>query len=84
MTNRIAIAFDPHSIRKSFASIARAGRKLARSFQKFGDVTYRQAEEQYRREVGKPPGSNRTARLRKKRRKAVLEWYFERLIKPSD
>lgn len=29
----------------------------------------------YRNLVGKLPGSNRTVRLRKKRRKAVLSWY---------
>ncbi|WP_254512880.1 hypothetical protein [Anatilimnocola floriformis] len=45
----------------------------------FLNATYTLASEAYRLQVGRLPGSERTARLRKKRRSKVLDWYFEKL-----
>lgn len=41
----------------------------------FIQAWYSMSENEYRRVNGNLPGSNRTSRLRKKRRKAVLDWF---------
>ncbi len=40
------------------------------------EASYQIAEREYAWRFGRPPGSNRTARLRKKRRKAVVDWWL--------
>ena len=42
----------------------------------FGGSFHKIATQQYRREVGKLPGSTRTKRLRKKRWDAVNRWFW--------
>lgn len=44
----------------------------------------RMREAEYRRVFGHLPGSNRTSRLRKKRRKAIDEWYCNRMNEVYD
>lgn len=46
---------------------------------RFIDSIYRMAEREYRRHHRRLPGSERTARLRKKRRKRVLDWFADYL-----
>jgi hypothetical protein len=63
---RAAIAF------REFEAVARS---LAMTFAKFGQVMYEDARDAYLAEYGKLPGSERTRRLRKKRRAMVMQWW---------
>ena len=51
-----------------------------RAFYKIGlldeDIIFTSACEEYRKHHKRLPGSNRTKRLKKKRRKKVLSWYW--------
>jgi hypothetical protein len=50
-----------------------------RAMGQFYESVIATAERQYLAEFGRLPGSTRTARLRKKRRKRVMDWFMERL-----
>ena len=58
-------------------SIASIGRELERMRNSMADAMYAAATDAYRCEFGRLPGSDRTARLRKKRRKIVLQWFLQ-------
>lgn len=69
-----------------FAGAASAARLVSVAIRDLGTtlraliaVTYQQACRAYRKENGRLPGSDRTARLRKKRRTIVLRWYVAHL-----
>ncbi len=59
-----------------FAMVADQARLVVRSF---SDSAYKIAEAEYLKSHKKLPGSDRTSRLRRKRRKAVL-LYFRRMF----
>lgn len=58
----------------SLEELAPAIQKAADALNKFGLAYCEIARANYRAENGKLPGSDRTKRLRKKRRTKVLEW----------
>lgn len=61
-------------VAEAFRPVAEAASK---AFKRFGDAFYAMAEKEYRRVNGSPPGSTKTARLRKKRRDHVLRWFTD-------
>jgi hypothetical protein len=56
---------------------------LHKAFVQFSDAFYAAACLLYREQVGRLPGSERTSRLRKKRRDRVLDWYLNTFL-PGD
>lgn len=52
---------------------------IVRALTALSDSIYRTACNEYRKEFGKLPGSERTRRLRKKRRKIVIDWFMAEL-----
>ena len=63
---------------RRFAACALSTRVLGLALRKFGEVAYLAAGNGYTSaHNGHLPGSTRTARLRKKRRDAVLRWWRE-------
>ena len=58
-----------HTLTMAFTTSADAFAALSESL-------YSIAKVEYRREVGRLPGSERTARLRKKRRDMVMDWWL--------
>lgn len=61
-------------LNKSIVDVASAFRQLGEIFNMFGVSCYRDAELDFRRHHKRLPGSNATARLRKKRRNRVWKW----------
>ena len=53
----------------------REARSIGMIMNQFAEKWYSMDENEYRRGNGKLPGSTRTSRLRRKRRKAVLDWF---------
>lgn len=52
---------------------------FAEALKKFGEAFYTAACSEYLRSHSRLPGSDRTSRLRKKRRKVVLDWFAAEL-----
>lgn len=67
---------DVSQVVTAFARVAAIARKAC---EQFGNAIYGIAREQYAHEVGRLPGSDRTARLRRKRRRIVMEWFNTKL-----
>lgn len=51
----------------------------AKAMRQFGLAYYQVAQHTYKQEFGRLPGSERTARLRKKRKKMVYDWFSDYL-----
>jgi hypothetical protein len=54
-------------------AVTPAFQRCAKAMEVFGECWYKMAEKSYRQHHGKLPGSDKTKRLRKKRKKKVLE-----------
>lgn len=74
--------FDHKRLEAGVARVVEAMRKLGRVFQRAGEslaiLWTAYVEHLYRIENGKLPGSDRTSRLRKKRRDALWRWADQR------
>lgn len=65
---------------ESFATgFAKRLKTLNEAFIKFGQTYYETAEKEYVKANGILPGSTRTRRLQKKRKKMVLNWFGQQL-----
>lgn len=64
---------------KTFDLFARSMVKLKEAFDAFGKQYYKMAEREYRKCHKRLPGNDRTARLRKKQHKAILQWFSDQL-----
>lgn len=51
----------------------------AKALHQFALTYYQVAQQTYKKELGRLPGSERTARLRKKRKKVVCDWFGDYL-----
>ena len=75
--HRDVFVFDVDALRAAFSV---AAVKISAFFYEMCDATYKIALVKYLKEIGIPPGSDRTCRLRKKRRKEVMGYYYEEMI----
>jgi hypothetical protein len=64
-------------IRQAGIDFGLAFEEAAKTMREFGDAVQRAARKQYLQEHGRLPGSERTSRLRKKRRDAVERFVFK-------
>jgi hypothetical protein len=66
---------------KAFANALRpAAEQAGRAMQELHNAFYTEAKNQWRAKRGRLPGSDRTARLRKKRQSKVMAWYIKGLF----
>lgn len=76
------------AIRKSGISfgigLVPAFKQASKALTEFGNYFYKMAESLYKKQHGKLPGSNRTKRLRKKRKKIVLSWFIQQTAQCRD
>lgn len=70
-------------VRQGIAAALPAFQRASDAIRRLDAALYRAALDAYRREEGDPPGSERTSRLRKKRRDAVLRWFRRRYAGPD-
>ncbi len=68
---------DLKSAQKAFESFGRAMARLA-------EMLLKMIEDVYRKFHRRLPGSDRTARLRKKRRKKLIQWWEEEIWRRSE
>lgn len=76
-------ATNREQVRKAAIAFGEAMRpaveSAAKALRQFGLAYYQVAQHAYRKEFGRLPGSERTARLRKKRLKVVCDWFSDYL-----
>ena len=75
--------FDSEKFREDMARVTEALQRIGAAFRSAGEVMGKAwmkfVADLYKSEVGRLPGSQRTARLRKKRQDVLLRWMEKRL-----